>query len=70
MLSEIEDATANGAMLQAVKSAVTSNCWQKVRPDVSLSELSRYVQVKDQLTCADTVLLKSDCVMVHAILQE
>ena len=51
-------------------SAVKSGCWHKVPPDVSLSELLRYEQVKEQLTCTDTVLLKSDRLVVPAMLQE
>ena len=57
-------------MLQAVMSAVKSKSWHKAPPDVSLSELSRYAQVKDQLTCTDTVLLKSDRLVVPAALQD
>ena len=69
-LCEIESATAKDPMLQAVKSAVESGCWHKAPSDVSLSELSRYEQVKEQLTCSDTVLLKSDRLVVPAMLQE
>ena len=69
-LSEIEFATAKDPVLQAVMSVVKSGCWHKAPPDVSLSELSRYEQVKDQLTCTDTVLLKSDRLVVPAALQE
>ena len=69
-LCEIESATAKDPMLQAVMSAVKSGCWHKAPPDVSLSELSRYEQVKEQLTCTDTVLLKSDRLVVPAMLQE
>ena len=69
-LSEIESATAKDPALQAVMSAVKSGCWHKAPPGVSLSELSRYEQVKEQLTCTDTVLLKSDRLVVPAALQE
>ena len=69
-LSEIESATAKDPMLQAAMSVVKSGCWHKAPPDVSLSELSRYEQVKEQLTCTDTFLLKSDCLVVRATLQE
>ena len=68
--SEIESATAKDPMLQAVISPIKSGCWHKAPPDVSLSELSRYEQVKEQLTCTDTVLLKSDRLVVPATLQE
>ncbi|XP_044170840.1 uncharacterized protein K02A2.6-like, partial [Acropora millepora] len=57
-------------MLQAVMSAVRSGCWHKASPNISLSELSRYEQVKEQLTCTDTVLLKSDRLVIPATLQE
>ena len=71
-LSGIESATAKDPMRQAVMSAVKSGCWHKLKapPDVSLFELSRYEQVKEQLTCTDTVLLKSDRLVVPAMLQE
>ena len=69
-LSEIESATAEDSMLQAVMSAVRSGCWHKASPNISLSELSRYEQVKEQLTCRDTVLLKSDRLVIPATLQE
>ena len=69
-LSEVESATATDPLLQAVISAMKSGCWYKAPPGVSLSELSRYEQVKEQLTCTDTVLLKSDRLVVPAGLQE
>ena len=56
-------------MLQDVMSAVKSGCWHKAPPDVS-SKLSRFEQVKEQLTCTDTVLLKFDRLVVPATLQE
>ena len=69
-MSEVESATATDPVLQAVISAMKSGCCHKVPPGVSLSELSRYKQVKDQLTCTHTVLLKSDRLVVPAALQE
>ena len=51
-------------------SSVKSGCWHKAPPDVPLSELSRYKQEKEQLTCTDTVLLKSDRLVIPATLQE
>ena len=57
-------------ILQVVISAVKSGCRHKAPPGVSLSELSRYEQVKEQLTCTGTVLLKSDRLVVPAALQE
>ena len=54
ILSEIESATAKDSVRQCFMSAVKSGCWHKAPPDVSLSELSRYEQVKEQLTCTDT----------------
>ena len=62
--------TAKDPVLQAVMSAIKSSCWHKAPPDVSLSELSHYEQVKKQLTCTDTVLLKSGHIVVPAMLQE
>ena len=69
-LSEIESGTAKDPVLQAAMSVVTSGCWHKAPPDVSLSKLSRYEQMKEQLTCSDTVLLKSYRLVVPAVLQE
>ena len=69
-LSEIESAVAKDPTLQAVMSAVRSGCWHKAPPNVSLSELSRYEQIKEQLTCTETVLLKSNRLVVPATLQE
>ena len=46
-LSEVESATATDPVLQAVMSAMKSGCWHKAPPGVSLSELSRYEQVKE-----------------------
>ena len=67
---EIESATAKDSMLRAAMSAVKSGYWYKASPPISLSELSRYEQVKEQLTCTDTVLLKSDRLVIPATLQE
>ena len=69
-LSEIESAVANDPTLQAVMSAVMSGCWHKAPPNVSLSELSRYEKVKEQLTCTESLLLKADRIVVPASLQE
>ena len=57
-------------MLQALMSAVKSGCWHKASPHISLSEVPGYGQVKEQLTCTDTVLLKSDRLVIPATLQE
>jgi len=57
-------------MLQAAMSALKSGCWHKAPPDVSLSELSCFEQVKEQLKCTATVLLKSDRLVVPATLKE
>ena len=54
-------------------SAIKSGCWHKPPPDVSLllsCHAMNYEQVKEQLTCTDTVLLKSDRLVVPAVLQE
>ena len=69
-LSEIESAAAKDSMLQAVMSSVKSGCCHKAPPDVPLSTLSRYKQVKEQLTCTDTVLLKSNRLVIPATLQD
>ena len=68
-LSEIESAIAKDATFQAVMSAVKSGCWDKA-PDVPPSELSRYKQGKGQLTFTNTVLLKSDRLVIPAVLHE
>ncbi|CAB3984968.1 Hypothetical predicted protein [Paramuricea clavata] len=69
-LSEIESVVANDPTLQVVMSAVMSGCWHKAPPNVSLSELSRYEKVKEQLTCTESLLLKADRIIVPASLQE
>ena len=69
-LSEIENAVAKDPTLQAVISAVKSGVWHKAQDTVSLSELSRYEKIKEQLTCTETLLLKSDGIVVPAALQE
>ncbi|XP_015766170.1 PREDICTED: uncharacterized protein LOC107344996 [Acropora digitifera] len=69
-LFEIESATAKDSMLRAAMSAVKSGYWYKASPPISLPEQSRYEQVKEQLTCTDTVLLKSDRLVIPATLQE
>ena len=48
-LREIESATAEDLTIQAVMSAVGSGCWHRTSPSASLSEISRYEQVKEQL---------------------
>ena len=69
-LADIEQATMSDPTLQAVISAVKSGGWHKAPSQVSLSELSRYEKVKEQLTCTDTVLLKADRLVIPAQLQE
>ena len=69
-LSEIENAVAKDPTLQAVIFAVKSGVWHKAPDTVSLSELSRYEKIKEQLTCTETLLLKSDRIVVPAALQE
>jgi hypothetical protein len=51
-------------------SAVKSGIWHKAPDNVSLSELLRYEKMKEQLTCTETLLLKSDRIVVPAALQE
>ena len=70
MLAEIENAVAKDTTLQAVISAVKSGIWHKAPETVSLSELSRYGKIKEQLTCTETLLLKSDRIVVPAALHE
>ena len=69
-LTEIETAVAKDPTLQAVMSAVKSGIWHKAPDNVSLSELSRSEKMKEQLTCTETLLLKSDRIVVPAALQE
>ena len=64
----LESASAKDPVLQAVMSAIRTGCWHKAPFNLSLSELSRDDQLKEQLTCTDTVLLKSDRIVVPASL--
>ena len=69
---EVESAPAKGPVLQAVISVMKSGCWHKAPCGISLSELSRFEKVASQgaITCTDKVLLKSDRLVVSALLQE
>ena len=69
-LAEIENAVAKDTTLQAVISAVKLGIWHKGPETVSLLELSRYGKIKEQLTCTETLLLKSDRILVPAALHE
>lgn len=44
--------------------------WHKASDIVSLLELSRYEKIKEQLTCIETLLLKSDRTVVSTHLEE
>ena len=57
-------------VLQAVMFAVKSGNWHKPPQNVSLAELSRYENTKDDLTCSDTVILKSNRLVIPSALQE
>ena len=46
-----------------------SGRWHQPPSDVSLAELSRYENVKNELTCIDTVLLKSNRIVIPTALQ-
>jgi transposase InsO family protein len=69
-LSEIEHATAQDPLLQATMEAMRTGHWYKPPPGVSIAELSRFERIKTELTCTDTLLLKSNRIVVPANLQE
>jgi len=69
-LAEVESATARDPLLQSVMSSLKSQQWHQPSADVSLAELSRFELVKDELTCSDTVLLKSNRLVIPTALQE
>ena len=68
-LKEVELATSQDRVLQAVMACIMSGRWHQPPSNVSLAELSRYENVKNELTCTDTVLLKSNRIVVPATLQ-
>ena len=68
-LKEVELATSQDRVLQAVMTCIMSGRWHLPPSNVSLAELSRYKNVKNELTCTDTVLLKSNRIVVPATLQ-
>ncbi len=69
-LEEVESATASDPLLQAVMNAMRTGKWHNPEPSVSVAELSRFEQVKDQLTCTESVLLKSNRLVVPSSLQD
>jgi hypothetical protein len=71
-LTEIETARASGSVIQADIACMKSGHLYKHPPGVSTSELSRYEQIKTELTCTadDTVLLISNRIVIPAQLQE
>ena len=48
---------------------MVSGRWHQPPSDVSLAELSRYENVKNELTCTDSVLLKSNRIVIPTELQ-
>jgi hypothetical protein len=57
-------------MLQAVMLSLKSGQWHKPPPGVSIAELSRFERIKTELTCTNTLLLKSNRIVVPTSLQE
>ena len=68
-LKEVELATSQDRVLQAVMACILSSRWHQPSSNVSLAELFRYENVKNELTCTDTMLLKSNRIVVPATLQ-
>ena len=68
-LKEVELATSQDRVLQAVMACIMSGRWHQPPSNVSLAELCRYENVKNELICTDTVLLKSNRIVVPATLQ-
>ena len=69
-LTEVENATRQDSVLQAVMLSLKSGIWSKPTHNVSTSELSRFEKVKDELTCSDTIVLKANRIVVPSGLQE
>jgi transposase InsO family protein len=69
-LAEVETATANDPLLQAVMSCLRSGQWHQPPSGISCAELSRFELIKDELTCMDTVVLKSNRIVIPTTLQE
>ena len=69
-LAEVEQEVEKDPVLQAVMFALKSGNWHKPPQNVSLAELSRYENTKDDLTCSDTVILKSNRLVIPSALQE
>lgn len=69
-LQEVETATEKDPILQAVKTAVKTDQWYNPPENVSVADLSRYMQVKDELTVTNTVILKNNRIVIPAELQE
>ena len=69
-LTEVENATRQDSVLQAVMLSLKSGIWSKPTHNVSTSELSRFEKVKDELTCSDTIVLKANHIVVPSCLQE
>ena len=68
-LNDVEIATANDRVLQAVMLCMVSGRWHQPPSDVALAEQSRYENVNNELTCTVTVLLKSNRIVIPTALQ-
>jgi hypothetical protein len=69
-LAEVVSSTKTDALLQAVMDCLKSGSWDRSPPNVSVAELSRFKNIQDELTCSDTVLLKSNRLVLPTELQE
>ena len=68
-LEEIEKATVQDELIQATMSALKTGKWHNPPTGVSLAEMRRMEIIKDELTCTDKVLLKSNRIVVPTKLQ-
>ena len=71
-LSEIKSATKSDLLMKAVISCLQTGRWYILPPGVSLTELSRYENVKSELTYNSdhNILLKSNPIVIRTTLQE
>ena len=72
LLSEIKSATESDLLMKAVISCLQTGRWHIPPPGVSLTELSRYENVKSELTYNSdhNILLKSNQIVIPTTLQE
>ena len=68
-LEEIEEATVQDELIQATMLALKTGKWHNPPTGVSLAEMRRMEIIKDELTCTDMVLLKSNRIVVPTKLQ-